>query len=106
MLEWATHLKHLQSILLEYDPIRVPSKPTMLKYFQEGLRPFILAKLQNQDLKLESFVQMVKKTVVAEAKPSLRPWASVQEIDPQCFQGIRPASTTAAKASNQGNSQG
>ena len=50
MLEWAAHLKHLQSILLAYDPVGAPAKLTMLRYFQEGLRPFILAELQNEDL--------------------------------------------------------
>ena len=50
------HLKHLQLILLEYNPIEVLAKHTMLRYFQKSLKPFILAKLQNEDLKLENFV--------------------------------------------------
>ena len=66
----------------------------------------ILAELQNEDLKLESFVQIVKKAVVAEAKASLRPWAIARDIDQQCPRGTRPANTTAAKANNSGNSQG
>ena len=50
MLEWAAHLKHLQLILLAYEPVRAPAKPTMLRYFQKNLRPSILAKPQNEDL--------------------------------------------------------
>lgn len=56
MLKWAAHLKHLQSILSEYNPVGAPIKSTMLRYFFEGLKPSILAKLQNKDLELESFV--------------------------------------------------
>ena len=50
VLEWAAHLEHLQSILLAYDPVGAPAEPTMLRYFREGLRPSILAELQNEDL--------------------------------------------------------
>ena len=78
----------------------------MLRYFQEGLRPFILAELQNEDLKLENFVQIVKKAVVAEAKANLQPRSTTCNMDQHCLQGSRSANTTAAKASNQGNSQG
>ena len=50
VLEWAAHLKHLQSILLAYNSVRASAKLTMFKYFWEGLRPSILAELQNKDL--------------------------------------------------------
>ena len=56
VLEWAAHLKHLQSILLAYDPIGAPAEPTMLRYFREGLRSSILAELQNEDYELENFL--------------------------------------------------
>ena len=72
VLEWAAHLEHLQLILLAYNPVGVPAEPTMLRYFREGPRPPILAELQNEDLELESFVQIIKKTVIAEAKASTR----------------------------------
>ena len=76
VLDWAAYLKYLQSIFLEYDPIEAPTKLMMLRYFREGLRPSILAKLQNENLELKSFVRIVKKTVVAEAKATLRPWVT------------------------------
>ena len=81
MLEWAAHFKYLQSILLEYDLIKVLAKLTILKYFWKGLKPSILAELQNEDFKLESFVQIVKKAVITKAKASLRPWATAWDID-------------------------
>ena len=55
MLDWAAYLKHLQFILLEYDLAGAPRKPTMLRYFREGLQPSIRINLEYQDLELESF---------------------------------------------------
>ena len=70
MLEWAAQLEHLQLILLAYNLVGALAEPTMLRYFQEGLRPFILAELQNEDHELKSFLQIIKKAVVVEAKAS------------------------------------
>ena len=46
MLDWTAHLEYLQSILLEYDLVGALTKPTMLRYFWEGLKPSILAELE------------------------------------------------------------
>ena len=46
VLDWAAHLEHLPSILLEYDPVGVPTKPTMFRYFQEDLKRSILTELE------------------------------------------------------------
>ena len=81
VLDWAAHLEYLQSILLEYNPVGAPTKPTMLRYFREGLKPSVLAELEHRDLELESFDQMVKKAVDAEAKSALRPRSSTKEMD-------------------------
>ena len=85
MLDWAAHLEYLLSILLEYNLVGVSTKPKMLRYFQEDLKLSVLAKLEYQDLKLESFNQMIKKTVNAEAKSALRPCSSTKEIDQNCL---------------------
>lgn len=55
MLDLAAQLKHLQSILLEYNPVKIPTKSTMLRYFLEGLKSSILPELEHQDLKLKNF---------------------------------------------------
>ena len=99
VLDWAAHLEHLQSILLEYDPAGAPGEPTMLRYFREGLRPSIRVELEHRDLELESFEQLVKKVVEAEGKASLRPRTTTREMDQRCPQGNRPAHTTVAKSS-------
>ena len=102
MFECAVHLKHLQLILLVYDPVEAPVEPTMFRYFQKGLRPSILAKLQNEDHELENFLQIVKKAVAAEAKANLRSRATTKDMDQHCPRGSRSANSTAAK--NQGQS--
>ena len=100
MLDWSAHLEHLQSILLEYDLVETLTKLTIHKYFQEGLKPSILAELEHRDLELKSFNQIVKKAVNAKAKSALRPRSSTEEMDQNCPQSNRPANSTVAK--NQG----
>ena len=86
ILDQVAYLKYLQSILLEYDPVGASTKLTMLKYFWEGLKPFILAELEYQDLKLESFDQIIKKTVNVKAKLALCPHSSTKKMDQNCPQ--------------------
>ena len=81
VLDWTAHLEQLQSILLEYNPVGAPIKPTILRYFWESLKPSILAELEHRDLELESFDQMVKKAIDAEAKSALCPRSSTKEMD-------------------------
>ena len=102
MLEWTAHLKHLQSILLAYNPVKAQAESTMLRYFQEGLRLSILAELQNEDHELENFLQIVMKAVAAKAKANIRSRAITKDIDQHCLWGSQSANSTAAK--NQGQS--
>ena len=64
-----------------------------------SLRPSILAELQNEDHELKSFVQIVKKEVVAEAKANLRSRATTKNMDQHCPRGSWSAHITAAKTS-------
>ena len=98
MLDLAAHLEHLQSILLEYDPVGTPTESTMLKYFRKGLKPLVLAKLEHRELELESFDQMVKKAVDAKAKSALRSCSSTKKIDQHCSRGNWPGNPTVAKS--------
>ena len=43
--DWASHLEHLQSILIEFDPLAAPTESTMVRYFEEGLKPSIKAEM-------------------------------------------------------------
>lgn len=58
-------------MLLKYELIRASVKSIILKYFGKDLISSILAKLFNKYLKLENFVQIAKKTIVAKVKANL-----------------------------------
>ena len=104
VLDWATHLEYLQSILLEYDLAGAPGELTMLRYFWEGLWPSIRVELEHRDLELESFEQLLKKVVEAEGKASLRPRTTTREMDQHCSRGSRPTIITVAKVSTPSSS--
>ena len=100
MLDWASHLKHLQSILLEFDANGTPREPTMIRYFREGLKPSIQAEMQQHGRELDSFEDTIQKTVNVKAKAALRPCSTARETDQHCPQSTRPAYSTAAKSQN------
>lgn len=41
----------------------------------------MLAELQNEDLELKSFVQIIKKVIIAKAKVNLRPQVTTWDMD-------------------------
>ncbi len=41
VLDWATHLEHLQAVLKKFDPSDAPNKTTLICYFREELCPSI-----------------------------------------------------------------
>lgn len=90
--------------MLEYDSIRALIEPTILKYFQKSLWSSILAKLQNENFELVTFVQIVKKIVIAKVKANLQPWVTTRHMDQQYAWSSQLANTIAAKANSQGNS--
>ena len=98
MLDWAAHLEHFQSILFKYNLVGALTKPTMLRYFQKGPKPFILAKLKQQDLELESFNQMIKKAVDVKAKSTLWLCFNTKKMDQNYLWGNWPANSTIAKS--------
>lgn len=70
----------------------------MLRYFCEGLKSSILAKLEYQDLKLENFNQMVKKTINIKAKAVLQSYSNTREINQHCPYGNRLVNFTITKS--------
>ena len=71
VLDWAAHLEHLQAVLREFDSAATPNEETMIRYFREGLKPFIRAQLDAQGRDLDSWEEAVEKAVNAEAKALL-----------------------------------
>ena len=43
--DWASHLEHLQSMLIEFDLAAAHTESTMVRYFEEGPKPSIKAEM-------------------------------------------------------------
>lgn len=71
MYNLASHLKQLQSILIEFDLSVSPTESTMIRYFYEGLKPFFKAEIDQNNIQLVDYKELVAKLVRAEAKASL-----------------------------------
>ena len=97
--DWAAHLKYFQSILIEFDSEWAPEKGIMIWYFREGLRSLVRVEIEQCSQELNSFKELVEKTVDAKAKAALCPRSYTCKTDQHCLRGSRPS---AAKASTQG----
>ncbi len=91
VLEWAAHLEHLQAVLKEFDPTGAPNVTTLIRYFQEGLRPSIWAQLNHRKQDLDGWEEVVEKAGNTKAKANLQPLFYVRDIDARCPKGHRPS---------------
>ena len=71
----------------------------MIWYFREGLRPLVRVEIEQRSQELDSFKELVEKTVNAKAKAAFWPRSYTYKIDQHCFQDSRPF---AAKTNTQG----
>ena len=97
--DWAAHLEYLQSILIEFDPGCAPEEGTMIQYFREGLRLSMQVEMEQRGRELDSFKEIVKKAVDAEAKAAFRPRSYARNTNQHCLWGSR---LSEAKTSAQG----
>ena len=97
--DWAAHLEYPQSILIEFDSQSASEEGTMIWYFREGLRPSVRVEMEQCGRELNSFEELIEKTVDAEAKAALQPRSYARKTNQYCFRGSRPS---AAKANTQG----
>ena len=58
---------------------------TMIRYFEEGLKPSIKAEIDQDDFQLIDYEKLIAKAVRAEAKTGLRPSSYMQETDLNCL---------------------
>ena len=71
----------------------------MIWYFRKGLRLSVRVEMEQRGRELDSFKELVKKTVDTKAKAALRPRSYACETDQHCLRGSQPS---AAKANTQG----
>ena len=68
----------------------------MIWYFWEGLHPSVRVEIEQRDRELDSFEELVKETVDAEAKAIFRSRSYTCKTNQHCFRNSCPS---AAKAS-------
>lgn len=69
--DWASHLEHLQPILIEFDADGAPEESDLIRFFREGLKPLVKAQMEQRGRELDSWEEIVEKAIDAEAKASL-----------------------------------
>ena len=74
---------------------------TIVRYFEEGLKPSIKAEIDQDASHLDDYKELVAKTVKVETKAGLQPSFYIRETDQQAPQGNQPAQTTAHKVQTQ-----
>lgn len=85
--DWASHLEHLQAILLEFDADGAPEESELIRFFREGLKPSVKAQMEQCSRELDSWDELVEKAIDAEAKASLQPAPILRKMDQRCPQG-------------------
>lgn len=80
----ASHLEHLQAILIELDADGAPEDSDLIRFFREGLKPLIKAQMGQRGRELDSWDELVEKAIDAEAKASLQPTSIIREMDQRC----------------------
>ena len=56
---------------MEFDPPAAPTELFMVRYFEEGLKPSIKAKIDQDATHLDNYEELVAKMVRAKAKVGL-----------------------------------
>ena len=74
----------------------------MICYFWEGLKPFIMVEIEQQDRESMDFKEMVQKAVNAESKAGLRSSVMVWDSNIRCPQRHRHSNSTTLKVQTQG----
>lgn len=69
--DWASNLKHLQSIFFKYDAAGASAEMALLLFLQEGLKTLVKAKIEQRGQELNSCNELIEKIIEKEAKASL-----------------------------------
>ena len=72
-MDWAAHLEYLETVLKEFDPAAASTKEVLICYFCDGLRSSIRAQTDEWGWDLDTWEEVIKKTLDAEAKTTCQP---------------------------------
>ena len=87
---------------MQFDLVAVFTESSMVRYFEEDLKPSIKAQINKDATYLDDYEELVAKVVSVKAKTGLQPSFYMRETDIQVFQRSQPAHTTAHKVQTQG----
>ena len=66
---------------MEFDQATAPTESTMVRYFEEDLKPSIKAEMDQDTTHLDDYEELIAKVVRAEAKAGLQPSFYMRETD-------------------------
>ena len=108
-MNWATHQKHLQTILQEFDAGAMILEPILIRLFRNGLRPSIRIQAKQDGRQKDTWKQTIKKAITAEAKTVFNLLSWVREMDARYPWGHQSSpktdKCTKEKVSNQNSSR-
>ena len=78
-------------MLIEFNLEYASKEGTIIWHFQEGLQPSIRVEIKQRGQELDSFKELVKKTVDAKAKAILRPRSYACKINQYYLWGSWPS---------------
>ena len=90
-------MEHLQSILVKFDVDGALVKSNLIQFFWEDLKPLIKAQMEPCSQEYDSWDELVKNTVAAEAKANLQPSYYSRDMDNHCLKSNRPSHTILSK---------
>lgn len=96
--DWAAHLEHLQSILLEFDADCAPLEGQLGRIFYDGLRPSIKLWIDEVGRQQLPWDELVRTANRAEAKARIHDY---HHLDQRCPKGKRPLKLTLKDSNEQ-----
>ena len=82
---------------MDFGTIKVSTKPTIICYFQKGLKFSIKVEMEQQDWASTSFKKIVQRAVNVKVKASLRSSTMVQKLDAHFPKAHCPSHNTFSK---------
>ena len=80
-------------VLKEFDPAAASNGEVLICYFYNSLRSSIWAQFDKQSWNLDTWEQVIKTDIDAEAKTACQPQSLIKEIDSCCLWDHCPSKT-------------
>lgn len=66
--DWASQLKHLQAVLIEFDADGAQEKFVLIRFFCKGLEPSVIAQMKQRGRELGNWGGLFDKAIDAKSK--------------------------------------